>query len=81
MSKHCTHTTQIAQVVRADIAGVQLHGDGLPSSFGRQADDLFGLCLIGAVGEDRIDAALGEAQRGIAAQAATTTCHDGDFGR
>jgi hypothetical protein len=43
-----------------------LQGDRLLPRLGHQADDLFGFCPIGVVGEDRVDTALGEAQLGVA---------------
>jgi hypothetical protein len=39
-------------VETADVAGIELQGDGLLPRLGHQADDLFGFCLIGVLGED-----------------------------
>src|SRR5580698_2408567 len=62
----------------ADFAGVELQGDGLLPRVRYQVDDLLGFCLIGVVGKDRIDSALGEAQHSVAAQTTATTRDERD---
>ena len=51
----------------------------LAPASGHQTDDLFGFGLIGIVGEDRVDAALGEAKHGVAAEPAAAAGDDGDL--
>jgi hypothetical protein len=62
-----------------DVAGVELQGNGLLPRLGHQANDLFGFGMIGVVGKDRVDTAPGEAQHGVAAEAATATRYQSDF--
>src|SRR6202011_1095539 len=67
-------------VERADIARVELQGDGLGSRLTGERSYLLSLGAIGVVGEDRMDAALGKTEHGAAAEAATSAGDDRNGG-
>ncbi len=52
------------------MTGVELQGDGALPGLGDQSDDDLGLGGAAVVSEDGVDAALGEAEHGVAAEAA-----------
>ena len=67
-------------VERADIARVELQRDGLGSRLTGERGNLLSLGAIGLVGEDRMDAALGETEHGAATKAATSAGDDRNGG-
>ncbi len=62
-----------------DIAGIELQGGGLAAERFDFRDDLVGLFAVGIIGEDHVDAITGEADDGVAAEAAAAAGDDCDF--
>ena len=63
----------------AGVAGVELEGDGFGSGVEGSGGDLVGFGTIGVEGKDGADAAPGEMEDGVAAEAAGASGDDGDF--
>ena len=60
-------------------AGIELERDGLTAHRLDLRDNGVGVVLFGVIGHDNVGAALGDAERHIAAQAATASGDDGCF--
>src|SRR4026209_459765 len=66
---------------RINVARVELQGNSLCASLTDQRDDLVGLGPIRVIGEDRMNAALGQTEHGAATESTATAGHEGDAGR